>query len=310
VVQMNTLCIVSFFFAAVCGLPIQSMKDPISFVDTTNEGAADDILSMIDQLRNDNAAAMDHATNALSSAQDDNDSAKDALDRATHAAEQALGDVVEGDATLVDLQGKAASARAVEADAAGKKADAQDVADKEAADLVSETERLDGEKETLEEVIDLINSLAEMAALQIVNNRQLLSVVDLSSLANADPAAVAEVKKLLEDLVAVGEAERTQAIQDDADAKAALEVATADWKVTYDDLANALGRVDFQVQVNADLADVSAAAVAAKNAASTAFQNAAQVLGNAQKHFDDETVRTTDEEDTFSKVEALIATLA
>jgi len=309
VVEMNTLCIVSLFFSAVCGLPIQSM-DPISFVDTAQEGAADDILSMIDQLRNDNAAAMGHATNTLASAQDDNDSAKDALDRATHAAEQALGDVVEGDATLVDLQGKAASARAVEADAAGKKANAQDVADKEAADLVSETERLDGEKETLEEVIALINSLAEMAALQIVNNRQLLSVVDLSSLANADPAAVAEVKKLLEDLVAVGEDERAQAIQDDADAKAALEAATAAWKITYDDLANALGRVDFQVEVNAALADVSAAAVAAKNAASTAYQNAAQVLGNAQKHFDDETARTTDEEDTFSKVEALIATLA
>merc|ERR1712025_1450430 len=136
-----------------------------------------------------------------------------------------------------------------------------------------------------------INSLAEMAALQI-NNRQLLSVVDLSSLANADPAAVAEVKKLLEDLVAVGEAERAQAIQDDADAKAALEVATAAWKITYDDLANALGRVDFQIEVNADLATVSAAAVAA-------YQNAAQVLGNAQMHFDAETARTTDEEDTF-----------
>lgn len=118
---MNTLCIVSFFFTAVCGLPIQSMKDPISFVDTTQEGAADDILNMIDQLRQDNAAAMDHATNALASAQDDNDSTKDALDRATHAAHQALGDVDEGDQWLLILQGRAAGATAVEADAAGKK---------------------------------------------------------------------------------------------------------------------------------------------------------------------------------------------
>jgi len=264
---------------------------------------------MIDQLRQDNAAAMDHATNALASAQDDNDSTKDALDRATHAAHQALGDVDEGDQWLLILQGRAAGATAVEADAAGKKADAQDVADKEAADLVSETERLNEEKATLEEVIDLINSLAEMAALQ-VSNRQLLTVVDLSSLANADPTAVAEVKKLLEDLVAVGEDERAQAIQDDADAKAALEAATAAHKITYDDLAVALGKVDFQVETNAQLAVTAAAAVAAKNAASTAHQNAAQVLGNAQKHFDDETTRTTDEEDTFSKVEALIATLA
>merc|ERR1712080_358641 len=97
----------------------------------------------------------------------------------------------------------------------------------------------------------LIDTLAASAALQ-VRNRQLLSIVDLSSLANADPAAVAEVKQLLVDLIQTGEDERAQATSDDANAKAALEAATAEYKKTYDDLAVALGKVDFQIEVNAD----------------------------------------------------------
>merc|ERR1712043_37417 len=228
---------------------------------------------------------------------------------ATNAAEQALGDVVEGNSLLVTLQSQAAGATAVEADAAGKLADAQAVADQAASFLASETVKLDEEKATLEEVVVLIDTLAASAALQ-VSNRQLLSVVDLSSLANADPTAVAEVKQLLVDLIQAGEDERAQATTDDANAKASLEDHTAKHKITYDALATALGKVDFQIETNADLADVASAAVAAKNAALTAHQNAAQILANSQKHFDDETTRTTDEEDTFSKVEALIATLA
>jgi hypothetical protein len=131
--------------------------------------------------------------------------------------------------------------------------------------LASETERLDEEKATLEEVVTLIDTLAASAALQ-VSNRQLLSIVDLSSLANADPTAVAEVKQLLLDLIATGEDERAQATTDDANAKASLEDHTAKHKITYDALATALGKVDFQIETNADLADVASAAVAAKNA--------------------------------------------
>jgi len=306
---MNTLCIVSFLFAAVCGLPIQSMKDPMQFVDTTQEGAADDILAMIEQLRTDNANAMAHATSVLEAAQEANDETNDALGRAINAEDQALGNVEEGEKDLVALQGTAAGATAVEADASAKLADAQDVADQAAAFLASETERLDEEKATLEEVVTLIDTLAASAALQ-VSNRQLLSIVDLSSLANADPAAVAEVKQLLLDLIATGESEREQATSDDADAKAALDAATGVHKSAYDALAVALGEVDFQIETNAALVIVGNQAVAAKNAAVTAHQNAAQVLTNANQHFNDETTRTTDEEDTFSKVEALIATLA
>merc|ERR1712080_245337 len=110
---------------------------------------------------------------------------------------------------------------------------ATDVATQAAAFLASETTRLDDEKATLEEVVTLIDTLAESAALQ-ESNRQLLSIVDLSSLANADPTAVAEVKQLLLDLIATGEDERAQATSDDADAKAALDAAEAVHKTAYD----------------------------------------------------------------------------
>merc|ERR1712080_533563 len=186
---------------------------------------------------------------------------------------------------------------------------ATDVATQAAAFLASETTRLDDEKATLEEVVDLIDTLAASAALQ-VSNRQLLSIVDMGSLANADPAAVAEVKQLLLDLIQTGEDERAKATQDDADATTALAEVQHVYDGAYDDLAVALGKVDFQVEVNADLATVAEAGVAAKNAALTAHQNAAQVLQNAQTHFDDETARVNSEEDTFTKVEALMATLA
>jgi len=281
----------------------------MSFVDTTQEGAADDILDMIAKLRTDNENAISHATDALNAAQQDNDETNDALGRAITAEDQALGNVEEGDKWLVILTNQAASAKAVEVDAQAKLDDATDVATQAAAFLASETERLDDEKATLEEVVELIDTLAASAALQ-VSNRQLLSIVDLSSLANADPAAVAEVKQLLLDLIQTGEDERAKATQDDADATTALAEVQHVYDGAYDDLAVALGKVDFQVEVNADLATVATAAVAAKDAALTAHQNAAQVLQNAQTHFDDETTRVNSEEDTFTKVEALMATLA
>merc|ERR1712080_367936 len=195
----------------------------------------------------------------------DNDEINDALGRAITAEDQALGDAEEGDKWLVILTNQAASAKAVEVDAQAKLDDATDVATQAAAFLASETERLDDEKATLEEVVELIET---------------------------------------------GEDERAKATQDDADATTALAEVQHVYDGAYDDLAVALGKVDFQVEVNADLATVAANAVAAKNAALTAHQHAAQVLQNAQTHFDDETARVNSEEDTFAKVEALMAPLA
>merc|ERR1712228_873294 len=85
------------------------------------------------------------------------------------------------------------------------------------------------------------------------SKRNLLSIVDLSSLANADPSAVEEVKQLLLDLIDAGEAERAKAVENRDSTQAALDSATAKWTLTYDELAVALGEVKFQEETNAQL---------------------------------------------------------
>jgi len=304
---MNTLCIISLFFAAVIGLPIKQVDT--SFI--SQEGAVDDLLAMIEGLRQDNVDALQSATDIAATAAADLSTADDALAAATLAEDTALGNLEEGKNSLKEKQSKAAGATAVENDARATMDVAQDEADKAASFLESETKRLDEEKQTLEEVVDLITQLAESAALQLSDssNRNLLSIVDLSSLANADPTAVEEVKQLLLDLIAAGEDERATATDNRDTTAAALESATAAHKITYDKLAKALGEVKFQEETNAELREICDAAIKVKNAAVDAQENADQVSRNAEAHKADEIVRVDDEENVFKRVEALLSTL-
>jgi len=304
---MNTLCIISLFFAAVIGLPIKQVDT--SFI--SQEGAVDDLLAMIEGLRQDNVDALQSATDIAATAAADLSTADDALAAATLAEDTALGNLEEGKNSLKEKQSKAAGATAVENDARATMDVAQDEADKAASFLESETKRLDEEKQTLEEVVDLITQLAESAALQLSDssNRNLLSIVDLSSLANADPTAVEEVKQLLLDLIAAGEDERATATDNRDTTAAALESATAAHTITYDKLAKALGEVKFQEETNAELREICDAAIKVKNAAVDAQENADQVSRNAEAHKADEIVRVDDEENVFKRVEALLSTL-
>lgn len=305
---MNTLCIISLFFAAVIGLPIKQVDT--SFL--SQEGAVDDLLEMIEKLRQDNADALQSATDNAATAAADLSTADDALAAATLAEDIALGNLEEGKNSLKEKNSKAAGATAVENDARGTMDNAQAEADKAASILESETKRLDEEKQTLEEVVDLITQLAESAALQLSdsNKRNLLSIVDLSSLANADPTAVEEVKQLLLDLIAAGEEERDTATDNRDSTAAALVSAQGAHAITYDKLAKALGEVKFQEETNVELREICDAAIKVKNAAVDAQENAAQVSNNAETHKADEIVRVDDEEDVFQRVEALLSTLA
>jgi hypothetical protein len=304
---MNTLCIISLFFAAVIGLPLKHIDT--AFI--TQEGATDDLLAMIETLRQDNAEALTQATDAAVAALDDLNSANNALDAATFAEDTALGKWTEGVASLKSKKSVAAGKTAVERDARNTMDLAQDEATKAAEILASETVRLDEEKATLEEVVDLITTLAESAALQLSdsNKRNLLSIVDLSSLANADPSAVEEVKQLLIDLIAAGEDERTKATDARDSTAATLTRATDAHSITYSELAVALGEVEFQEETNVELRTICDEAIKVKNDAVDAQENAAQVSSNADGHQAEEEVRTADEESTFKRVEALLSTL-
>lgn len=141
------------------------------------------------------------------------------------------------------------------------------------------------------------------------NKRNLLSIVDLSSLANADPSAVEEVKQLLIDLIAAGEDERTKATDARDSTAATLTRATDAHSITYSELAVALGEVEFQEETNVELRTICDEAIKVKNDAVDAQEHAAQVSRNANTHQADEEARTDDEESTFKRVEALLSTL-
>jgi len=309
---MNCIFFVSLFLVSISGLPLnQNLVDPVSFLSTNAEGGGvDAILDMIAQLRADNTEALNHATDVLNSAQSTNDEKADELTSATGAEDLALGNVDEQEKLLVELKTVAAGATAVEADAKAKKDSAQEASNQAADFLNAENIRLDDERATLEEVIEKIDALAEMALDQVSSSRNLLSIVDLSSLANADPASVAEVKRLINDLIDVGESERASAVDADSVATNNLVAATDVHETAWVALANALGSVDFNVEKLADLKGVATAAVAAKHAALQAFNSAAAVLVNALSHFETETTRVEGEEAVFVEVSDLLATLS
>merc|ERR1712038_247947 len=111
-----------------------------------------------------------------------------------------------------------------------------------AAKFLEEEARIDDERELLEDVHKLLDQLAASAALLETDfdgpaGRRLLSIVDLSSLAEADPAAVTEVRQMITDLITAGEADRAAKL---AYTKA-KEAHTKAWEI----LALAIGRVDF-----------------------------------------------------------------
>jgi len=309
---MNSLFIFSILFVTISGLPLSSqfLKDPFSFISTNEEGGKEQLYEMVAQLRSDNTATMAKATSLLDSAISAKDEATAALEAAQAAEELALGNVVEQEILVANLAVVAKEATAVEADANTKKQSAQDASDQANNFFDSETDRINEEKATLEEVLELISSLEASALNEVSNNRNLLSIVDLSSLANADPASVAEVKQLLDDLIAVGESEREAA---DAAATVAtnnLEAATSVHNGTWHALAQALGELDFHTEGLADMRGVAEGAVAAKNAALAAFNAAVQALNNSQSHFDTESSRVENEEAIFVQVTALLDTLS
>merc|ERR1712079_528392 len=86
--------------------------------------------------------------------------------------------------------------------------------------LEEEEARIDDERELLEDVHKLLDQLAASAALLETDfdgpaGRRLLSIVDLSSLAEADPAAITEVRQMITDLITAGEADRVSAQEAD-----------------------------------------------------------------------------------------------
>merc|ERR1712087_1047357 len=168
-------------------------------------------------------------------------------------------------------------------------------------------------KKTCEEVIVLLSKLSATANKEFLeiaqNNRRLLSVIDLSDLAGADPDAVQQVEDMINDLIDAGEDER-QKVKEAA--LAAAEVLKAAIKV-HEEKLNALfwaaGEVEVYTEKVDDLETKAAAATKATASAQNTHDLAVIHQDTTQESFDFETDRVKGEEEIFVEVTRLLNTL-
>jgi len=281
----------------------------------STEGASvKQILDMIEQLREDNSATITKVTKENEDAKSDLAAAKQALDEAIKAEELALGNHEDAVKKLGELVEVEDSARAVEKDAKTKLDIAQRASDEANSFLASENIRIDAERETCEEIIVLLTRLSASATKEFIsemaqNNRRLLSIIDLSDLAGADPTAVEEVEKMINQLIADGETER-------GNVKAAAELAAAqlsDAKDYHKEKLEAFnwasGERVIQDERVANLLAVAKRATASTKKAQSAHDAADIHQDSTQTAFDFETQRVEGEEKVFVEVEQLLSTL-
>merc|ERR1712083_65128 len=273
-------------------------------------------MGMIEQLRNDNTDTIEKFTNQHTAAVADDATKKATFDAAVNAEEVALGLVEDKKDHIAKLQLKVDDKRVIEEDAEAKLDAAQRKADAAAAFLEEEEARIDDEKEFLKDVHELLDQLSASASLletdllkDLPASRRLLSIVDLSSLAEADPKAVQEVRDMINGLIDAGEKDRAAAQEADKVAKAELVQAKDVHQKAWDVLALAIGRVDFATVELGDLEVAAKAATKDREVAQLAHEQAVDALAAAKDQLAIETARVTKEEEIFVQVSELLATI-
>jgi len=306
-----------FLFSVLATVLSVSLNKKHSFNAATllsQTGGKEKILEMIEQLRDDNKETIEQFTEAHDSAVKDEAAKKAAFDAALHDEEVALGLAADKKARIDNvLQPDVDAKRVIEEDAEAKLNIAQSKADAAAKFLAEEEQRIDDEKDLLKDVHDLLDKLAASAnLLEIDDNkasRKLLSIVDLSSLAEADPNSIAQVRQMIDDLIAAGEVDRDNAQNADAVAKRELTEAKAVHKKAWEILAFAIGRVDFATGEFNKLTKAATAATQLRREAERAHKEAVAALADATSQLAIEKTRVEHEEDIFVKVSNLLATI-
>lgn len=279
----------------------------------TEPASVEKILEMIAELRQDNVDTMAKVTAEKEDAQTVNDHLQGVLKNAIAAEELALGHVRDATNTLNDLIVIENQARAVEKKAKEELDAAQLASDRADAFLAEENVRIDEERDTCQQIIVLLSKLAETAEgefLEIArNHRRLLSVIDLSGLAGADPDSIKEVEDMIHQLIDDGEAERLRVMQLAADADAELQKEIAEHNVTLNALYWAAGDVEVSTEKLNELTDIGEKATAATTLAQLNADNASDILNAKVVVFDFEKNRVEEEEKVFVEVTNLLQTL-
>lgn len=299
-------------FITVSGVHVDHTAQLQSLL-STDPASVDQIFDMIAKLRRDNNETITKVTGENEAAIQALETAKSTLAAAITAEEAARGKFRDASNHLKDLQSIEDEAETVEKDASNKRDIAQHTSDTADAFLVSENARIDSEKKTCEEIIVLLSKLSATANKEFLeiaqNNRRLLSVIDLSDLAGADPDAVQQVEDMINDLIDAGEDER-QKVKEAA--LAAAEVLKAAIKV-HEEKLNALfwaaGEVEVYTEKVDDLETKAAAATKATASAQNTHDLAVIHQDTTQESFDFETDRVKGEEEIFVEVTRLLNTL-
>lgn len=271
------------------------------------------ILDMIEDLRGDNRDTITKVTGERDEAKDTNDRLQAILTDAIDAEELALGHVRDQKKTLNGLIVIEDEARTVEKTAKAIRRRDQTASDTAAAFRDSENDRIDEEKQTCEQIIVLLTKLSETAAQEFLetaqNNRRLLSVIDLSQLAEADPNSVKEVKEMINELITDGELERTRVIKAAEDALAVLKESIEAHEKTLNALYWASGDVVLARETLDELVAIGTKATAATATATLNAEKSSDILAAKTAAFDFESARVVSEEKVFVEVTELLNTL-
>lgn len=280
---------------------------------STDGASVQQIFDMIEKLRTDNAATIAKVTGENEAAIQALGTAKTTLAAAIAVEETALGKFRDASNKLAELESVKKEAEDVEKDAKNKRDIAQRSSDQADAFLKSENVRIDLEKKTCQEIIVLLSKLSATATKEFLeiaqNSRRLLSVIDLSDLAGADPSAVEEVKDMINGLIDDGEEERKRVKKAAEIAADALDAAIKVHKEKLDVLYWAAGDVEIYTEKVNDLKNKATAATKATASAQNTHDLATIHQNSTQGSFDFETDRVKGEEEIFVEVTKLLNTL-
>jgi hypothetical protein len=147
-----------------------------------------------------------------------------------------------------------------------------------------------------------------LAKIKTSNNTHIAKVL-ISSLTNADPAAVSHVKSLVEALIAAGEAERNAATTARDDAQTAFDTASSNLDTATEEHTTVAGQLSNAQDEVTRLTDLKAVHLTDQENAQDAFDAASTALDTAETWLSDETVRIDGEKATLEEIRSLLTGL-
>jgi len=208
--------------------------DPVAFAQSFENASPSAVNAVIDMV-NDLIAEGNGKKADIIKAHEDavaaSATALDALNVALDVLETATGERIEADDEVTRLSGVLQQKQSAEADAVSNKNAAKRSLDNAQAWMDSEVTRVDAEKGSLEEVLQILADLPEGFRRRLLSSHgSLVPVGMIAAMTSTDPDAVQEVVDLVQALIDAGEDVRADVTGDRDDAAAELDDRTGAWK--------------------------------------------------------------------------------